>query len=76
MYAWPKFHGSSPYSFRENDLNAKKFMPPPLEKQYILVCLASATQARQKINNLHFFPYKTFVTKFDIGIWVKVNPVS
>ena len=23
MYAWPKFHGSSPYSFRENDLNTK-----------------------------------------------------
>ena len=23
MYAWPKIHGSSPYSFRENDLNAK-----------------------------------------------------
>ena len=24
MYAWPKFHGSSPYSFQENDLNTKK----------------------------------------------------
>ena len=23
MYAWPKFHGSSPYSFRENDLKQK-----------------------------------------------------
>ena len=23
MYAWPKFHGSSPYSLWENDLNAK-----------------------------------------------------
>ena len=23
MYAWPKFHGSSPYSFWENDLYAK-----------------------------------------------------
>ena len=48
------FHGSSPYSFRENYLNTKKFTlpPPPMttmttpEKQYI--CLASASQARQK----------------------------
>ena len=55
MYAWPKFHGSSPYSFRENDLNTKKFTQPqpPMtsmsmpEKQYI--CLASASQARQKL---------------------------
>ena len=54
MYAWPKFHGSSPYGFRENDLNTKKLTPPPPtttttpppEKQYI--CLASASQARQK----------------------------
>ena len=23
MYAWPKFHGSSPYNFWENDLNEK-----------------------------------------------------
>ena len=23
MYAWPKFHGSSSYIFRENDLNMK-----------------------------------------------------
>ena len=59
MYAWPKFHGSSPYSFRENDLNTKKFTPPTTppptttttpEKQYI--CLASASQARQK--HVHF----------------------
>ena len=52
MYAWPKFHGSSPYSFWENDLNAKtqqKFTLPPTtqEKQYI--CLASALQVRQKL---------------------------
>ena len=54
MYALPKFHGSSPYSFRENDLNTIKFTPPPPtttttttpEKQYI--CLASASRARQK----------------------------
>ena len=58
MYAWPKFHGSSPYSFWENDLNTKKFTPPPQppptpkktttppEKQYI--CHTSASQVRQK----------------------------
>ena len=51
MHAWPKFLGSSPCTFRENDLNTKKFTPPTTtttmtpEKQYIY--LASALQARQ-----------------------------
>ena len=50
MYADPSFIALA-LSFRENDLNTKKFTPPPTttpppEKQYI--CLASASQARQK----------------------------
>ena len=32
---------------------------------------------KKKINNFHFFPYNTGVTKFDLGVkWVKVNPGS
>ena len=56
MCARPKFHGSSPYSSSENELNAKKMTilhkfkritPTPTtttEKKYI--CLASSLQAR------------------------------
>ena len=68
MYAWPKFHGSSPYSLSENDLNTKKFTPPPPttttpEKQYI--CLASASQARQKpTNSAVFSQYIGTLTSF------------
>ena len=51
MYAWPKFHGFSPYNLWENDQNTKKNYAVAdddndAEKQYI--CLASASQARQK----------------------------
>ena len=70
MYAWSKFHGSSPYSFRENDLNIEKFTPPttttttPPEKQYI--CLASASQARQKCNTSRTFNRINIVIYFRV----------
>ena len=60
MYAWPKFHGPSPYSFRENDLNTKKFTPPPTtttttppEKQYIcLACTYVSLLLRRRDKNV------------------------
>ena len=48
----PSFMALALIVFRENDLNTKKFTPPPVpEKQYI--CLASASQARQKLFKLY-----------------------
>ena len=68
IYAWPKFHGSSPYTFWANDLNAKtrqKFTllttTLSLEKQYI--CLTSASQARQKLNADTLFTLKCFTVE-------------
>ena len=78
MYAWPKFHGSSPYCFRENDLNTKKFTPQPTtttptprpEKQYI--CLTSASQARQKLR-YRFFSFLQFWIPMDFFFWIPMD---
>ena len=37
MYAWPKFHSSSPFGFWEDDLNAKKNWQN-LKKQWTVKC--------------------------------------
>ena len=61
MYARPKFHGSSSYSFRENDLNIEKFTPPPPttttttpEKLYI--CLRRRDKNGNTLNNYRVCP--------------------
>ena len=73
MYAWPKFHGSGPYSFWENDLNANT------QQKFTKSCfifVQSFMKISQRVSELlswHNFLYQNFrIGTVPQKIWVEV----